>query len=167
MERSNDDSEERSIMNEYQRLTDVTKTKLSLSENLLDLTKQMETYVQRGDFDSSAELIDKRQDIIDDISLLDEQFVKLFEEIKKLPDFDVEITKYPNLGKYIQEIKEVIGKAKLIDETIMPILLKESESIKQEIKKSKAKKMINDKYSVDNMQKVTKDNFGIFIDEKQ
>ena len=49
----------------------------------------------------------------------------------------------------------------------MPILLKESESIKQEIKKSKAKKMINDKYSVDNMQKVTKDNFGIFIDEKQ
>ena len=30
-------------MNEYQRLTDVTKTKLSLSENLLELTKQMET----------------------------------------------------------------------------------------------------------------------------
>ena len=79
----------------------------------------------------------------------------------------MEITKYPDLGKFIQEIKEVIGKAKLIDETIMPILLKESESIKQEIKKSKAKKMINDKYSVDNMQKVTKDNFGIFIDEKQ
>ena len=142
-------------MNEFQRLTDMTKNKLSLSKDMLDLTLQMEAYV------------DKRQDIIDDISLLDEQFVTLFEEIKKLPDFDVEITKYPDLGVFIQEIKEVIGRAKIIDEKLMPILFKETDSLREEIRKSKNKRVINDKYSMDNMQKVTKDNFGIFIDEKQ
>lgn len=154
-------------MNEFQRLTDITKNKLSLSKKLLDLTLKMEAYVEQGDFDSFAGLIDKRQDIIDDISLLDEQFVTLFEEIKKLPEFDVEITKYPNLGIFIQEIKEVIGKAKIIDEKLMPILFKETDLLREEIRKSKNKRVINDKYSMDNMQKVTKDNFGIFIDEKQ
>ena len=122
---------------------------------------------KKEDFDAFTELVDRRQDIIDDISLLDEQFVMLFEEIKKLPDFDVEITKYPNLGISIREIKEVIGKAKIIDEKLMPILFKETDSLREEIRKSKNKRVINDKYSMDNMQKVTKDNFGIFIDEKQ
>jgi len=154
-------------MNAFQKLTDITKNKLSLSKDLLDLTLNMEAYVEKEDFDAFTELVDRRQDIIDDISLLDEQFVTLFEEIKKLSDFDVEITKYPNLGISIREIKEVIGKAKIIDEKLMPILSKETDSLREEIRKSKNKRVINDKYSMDNMQKVTKDNFGIFIDEKQ
>ena len=167
MERGYDYSKERSTMNAFQKLTDTTKNKLSLSKDLLDLTLNMEAYVEKEDFDAFTELVNRRQDIIDDISLLDEQFVTLFEEIKKLPDFDVEITKYPNLGISIREIKEVIGKAKIIDEKLMPILFKETDSLREEIRKSKNKRVINDKYSMDNMQKVTKDNFGIFIDEKQ
>ena len=79
----------------------------------------------------------------------------------------MEITKYPDLGVFIQEIKEVIGRAKIIDEKIMPILFKGTDTLREEIRKSKNKRVINDKYSMDNMQKVTKDNFGIFIDEKQ
>ena len=156
MERGYDYSKERSTMNAFQKLTDITKNKLSLSKDLLDLTLNMEAYVEKEDFDAFTELVDRRQDIIDDISLLDEQF-----------DFDVEITKYPNLGISIREIKEVIGKAKIIDEKLMPILYKETDSLREEIRKSKNKRVINDKYSMDNMQKVTKDNFGIFIDEKQ
>ena len=144
MERGYDYSKERSTMNAFQKLTDITKNKLSLSKDILDLSLQMEAYVEKEDFDSFTELIDKRQDIIDDISLLDEQFVMLFEEIK-----------------------EVIGRAKIIDEKIMPILFKGTDTLREEIRKSKNKRVINDKYSMDNMQKVTKDNFGIFIDEKQ
>lgn len=167
MERGYDYSKERSTMNAFQKLTDITKNKLSLSKDILDLSLQMEAYVEKEDFDSFTELIDKRQDIIDDISLLDEQFVTLFEEIKKQPEFDVEITQYPDLGIFIQEIKEVIGRAKIIDEKIMPVLFKETDTLREKIRKSKNKRVINDKYSMDNMQKVTKDNFGIFIDEKQ
>ena len=85
MERGYDYSKERSTMNAFQKLTDITKNKLSLSKDILDLSLQMEAYVEKEDFDAFTELIDKRQDIIDDISLLDEHFVTLFEEIKKLP----------------------------------------------------------------------------------
>ena len=154
-------------MNDYEKLLEVTSNKLELSKEFLSITNEIQKKFQEDKFDDFEKLVDDRQDIIDSINLLDEQFVALFEKIKELPNFEKEITNYPKLSEHIQDIKANLGLSKALDEVIIEDIEGELTKVRQEIKNHKRKKVINNKYSMDSMQKVTKENFGIFIDEKQ
>ena len=154
-------------MNDYEKLVEITSNKLSLSKNFLEITKNMQKLAQDNILDSIDLDISKRQDLIDDMILRDEQFVKLFEDLKKTPEFEKDIVNYPKLGEYIQDIKNIFKDVREIDKTIIPAIKTESNNIREKLKKHKESSKVNQKYGFDMMEKTTKDNFGIFFDQKQ
>lgn len=155
------------MMNDYEKLVEITANKLDLSNNFLDITKNMQQLAQNNTLDDIDIEIEKRQNLIDDMMLLDEQFVKLFENLKTTPDFEKNIVNYPKLGEYIQAIKNIYVEVRELDKNIMPVLRSESNNIREKLKSHKSNVKVTQKYGFDMMEKSTKDNFGIFFDQKQ
>ncbi|MBF1051537.1 MAG: flagellar protein FliT, partial [Peptostreptococcaceae bacterium] len=64
-------------------------------------------------------------------------------------------------------IKNIFKDVREIDKTIIPAIKTESNNIREKLKKHKESSKVNQKYGFDMMEKTTKDNFGIFFDQKQ
>ena len=152
-------------MNNYEKLTSITKNKHTLSGEFLDITKKIKEEVSQENFENVKTYLNERQEIIDSVNLLDKQFLTLFEELKQDKDFEQNIKNYPNLKEYISDIKTNFKDSHDIDIEIMPIVKSELEDIQKEIKKIKTQEKVVDKYSQDIMKKITGANFGVFIDE--
>lgn len=156
-------------MNNYERLVQITHQKLNLSKEFLDITQNIQSLVLKEEIDDISAYLDKREYIINQVNDLDQDFLKLFENLKKDSNFEENIKSYPKLSQYIQSIELNFKESNKIDELIRPNIISELENVKEEMKKIKDNqnnKIASNKYSQDQFKKLTGSNFGIFIDEK-
>lgn len=156
-------------MNNYERLVQITHQKLNLSKEFLDITQNIQSLVLKEEIDDISAYLDKREYIINQVNDLDQDFLKLFENLKKDSNFEENIKSYPKLSQYIQNIELNFKESNKIDELIRPNIISELENVKEEMKKIKDNqnnKIASNKYSQDQFKKLTGSNFGIFIDEK-
>lgn len=154
----------------YENLMQIIKEKFKLSKDFLKLTMEIKNNVCDENFENLEILVEERQSIIDKINNLDEDFSKLYKDLKKDEDFIINIQKFPEMKKYIKDINDNFRLAYDMSLELKPSLQKESENIRLEIKNLKKKSnlsKISDSYSQYSIKKLTGENFGIFIDEKK
>lgn len=157
-------------MNDYEKLVQITSEKLHFSKSFLKITKDIQNLINKQEIDDIYIELDKRDDIIEKINSLDQNFLSLYQNLKKDKGFENNIKFYPKLKEYIQEIEHNFIKSDEIDNNIRPIMLSQLNNIKEEMKKIKTNqnnKIISNKYSKETFRTLTESNFGIFIDEKK
>ena len=156
-------------MNNYEKLVQITKEKLNFSKKFLEITQNIKSLINQEKFDDIPLELDKRDHIINQVNNLDQNFLSLFENLKKDSNFENNIKSYPKLSEYIQNINDNFKQSNDIDKFIRPVITSQLNSIKEEMKKIKNNqnnKIASNKYSQDAFKKLTGSNFGIFIDEK-
>lgn len=86
----------------FREKSDILKTLISLNENLLaDISKE------DMDFDKLDPYMDKREEILETLSTLDEQFDEIYAELKERSDSNVHPSETDAIRKLVEETDEL------------------------------------------------------------
>ncbi|MBU5293016.1 flagellar protein FlgN [Anaerosalibacter bizertensis] len=145
----------------------ISKEKLGHLNSILKLTKVQKKYIGKEDMLSNDEILDKKDEIIKKIDVLDREFLIKFSELKNKCNIDdineLNVEEYPNLRELketIREISSTLMAISILDEENNKVLKKSLEKIKLDLKKLKKGKKAYKGYNK------TLDS-NIFIDEKK
>jgi len=151
-------------------LLKLSEGKLFLVNQLLTLTKQQSEGLESEETDILNEIIEKKQNIMSRIDILDKEFVGkydllkdefLIDNVENMHGDDKNNMK--TLQNKIREIHTMTEEIQQIDSVNVKRLKKNMELVKSELKKVKFGKKISQGYS----NNKTTDRVSIFIDKKQ
>lgn len=122
-----------------QRLTEISKTKLTLLEELLSLSKSQNENARAGKFEELEALLPQKQERMDAIDKLDEQFVVYSQKVKSVLSLD----SFEGLAEYdipgTAELKELVSR---IHQKLKDIKTADDEStalVKAELRETKGR----------------------------
>ncbi|WP_099190184.1 flagellar export chaperone FlgN [Tepidibacter mesophilus] len=157
-------------------LIQISEMKYNSMKEIQEITKMQKIDIENSNSDSLINYIEKKQDKIEDINKLDNQFYSLYIKLKEDLDIDsienIDVQKYPEIKELKSKIENILKLTKEIDE----IDKVNNKKVKEELEKIKEnlKNIKNDKKSLSNNMKAykgynTKYNHaqGVFIDNKK
>ncbi|WAM30827.1 flagellar protein FlgN [Caldicellulosiruptor naganoensis] len=131
----------------YEKLINLLEEKEKLVDKFLELTNLQQEYILNDNFDELSEIVDKKAKLIERINILDDEFIKEFEGIKKaknIKSFD-EITDIDKetgilLKSLTSSIMEKLKVIKEIDEKNSILIRAKFDEVKRTIKTLRYKK---------------------------
>lgn len=142
--------------------------KIELLDEIFDLTKKQTKVIGDGKIDKLNELIRSKQLRIDKINKIDNEFSKIFKDIKQRNNIN-KIEELDVSREYLIQLKELTGKMYKIIENICDIEKNNNELIKQNLNmvKSKIKEINIGKKAAINYYGKSVQYGGYFIDKKK
>lgn len=150
-------------------LIKLSEGKLFLIQQLLTLTESQSYSLEKEESDKIEKILQQKQDLMNRIDILDEEFVNKYDILRKDSYIDnidsLHLEGRENLKllqNKISQIKNIIEKIQKIDKANMDKLKQNMESVKNKLKKVKYGKKVAKGYG----EKKT-GGYSIFVDKKR
>lgn len=140
--------------NYVDKLIALSKDKKELLNSILDFTKKQKLVIEKEDLDSIASILEDKEKIIKKIDLIDLEFLKYYDLLKKsegIDSFDgINIKKYDNvrtLKGLVKDINSILNEISILDKNNTKLMKASIENIKSDIKSVKKGKQAYNGYN--------------------
>lgn len=129
------------IINMIDNMIQLSNEKKVLLESILDFTKKQKSFIQDEDMDGLTKVLSEKDKIMENIDLLDLDFISLYNNIKSMEDIssmeEIDVDKYPNvklLKSNINEVSLILNNVRILDNDNTRMMKANLQNIKSGLK---------------------------------
>lgn len=133
-----------------QKLIDISVKKKELLEEMLQLTQEQQNIIEKKEIEQLGLIIEEKQKRINSIDLLDEEFEKIYEDIKAESGKDniIQDEAFTILGKEISEIMQIIEDIKVLEKNNSLKLNRQKDEVAKKLEEINKGKRAIDNYNL-------------------
>lgn len=176
MERSNEADKTKSLSSKVgekmttiyiKKMIELIDRKKKMLERLLQLSKEQGNFIKDENMDAINNVLVEKQKTIDEIDIIDKEFLYVYEKVKEGEDIDsldmIDIEKYGNLKtlkQKVNDINSILDEISKLDHDNLVNMESSIKKIKSDLKQVKEAKRAYKGYNYESVE-------SILIDEKK